>query len=169
LLDRGSRVGDVTFGAASAELAVARAVSPRWSVVAGGSYGATVPTLCGSSADCMSSLGQSAMLRAGVRHRWPRFGRFSPAVDGTAGHEWFSSKLSDDDAVSSRHYRGWIGAITASCGLSRSERWIVAPLLDLGIGAFHRFNLETPSFAVSRPVSAVHAWLSLGLRVTLAI
>jgi hypothetical protein len=73
--------------------------------------------------------------------------------------------------ASSRHYRGWIGAVTASCGLSRSERWIVAPLLDVGIGAFQQFSLETPSFGVSEAVASVraHAWLSLGLRVTFAI
>lgn len=164
--ERGSRLSDVTFGAAAVAPDVAFRVHPLVAAGARVRYGALIPTLCTSASECIASLGVDWTLGPLVRFALPAIGPLRPRLDLDLGYEWASASLSDRDALSTRRYRGFTAGFAVHAPLDSSTRFALEPIANASIGVFQRTSLVAPGVESSGGVAgtAAHGWLFFGLR-----
>jgi hypothetical protein len=165
-LERGSRLSDVTFGVPSVALDGAAQLRPGLSIGARIGYGATTPRTCGSSSECISSLGHDWRASALVRWEPPRWKSFAPALDLDVGYEWFSSRTVEEGVTATRGYRGPFVALSAHATFMVSSVLQLGPIFGVGAGAFTRTSLEAPGVSTSNPADGVrvHGWIDVGVR-----
>jgi hypothetical protein len=169
---RGARLRDTTFGTVPLGLDASYRLLPALGVVAHGQYGFGVPTLCQTAADCTASLGTDIELDLAIRWHLPRFGPTASLVDVGMGYEWFTARLVDAGAHSTRSYRGPVllsAALAAPFRLSTS--WTIGPVIGLWAGTFTAQSLEanTVSSSDNVPGRTVHAWLRVGVRLEFSL
>jgi hypothetical protein len=170
--ERGSRVSDTAFGAVPFAIDASYRVTPFVGVAARVRYGVTIPTLCQSASDCEASLGSDTGLSLTVRLHLPRIGRIAPLADVGLGYEWLTTRLVDAGASSTRSYGGPVlFALQLAAPVSLGERWTLGPALDASLGTFTGYDLVTNAQSPMGdvPVRALHAWLSLGVRLGLSL
>jgi hypothetical protein len=170
--ERGSRVSDTAFGAVPFAIDAGYRLTRYVGIAVRARYSVTIPTLCQSASDCEASLGSDTALNLSARLYLPRIGSVAPLADVGLGYEWLTTRLVDAGATSTRSYGGPVLlALQAAAPVSLGERWTLGPALDVWLGTFTRYDLETNarSPAGNVPVRAVHAWLSLGIRLGLSL
>jgi hypothetical protein len=165
--ERGAHVRDTTIGIVPLRLDVGYAFT-RWiGLVATGAYAPAIPTLCQTAGDCVASLGSDVTLSLRTRVRFPSLGPTTPRLELGLGYEWFTTRLVDSGATSTRAYEGPIFALVeASAPLRLGSRWTFAPLIGALLGVFTSESLETNVGRQEGNVRdrAVHLWLTLGVR-----
>jgi hypothetical protein len=164
--EHGSRVSDTTFGQLPVALDGAVRLADRAGVRAGLQYGVAIPTQCASASECESSLGSDVALSLGARFFLPWV-----VADASVGYEWLTTKLVDADATSTRAYRGPLFSVAATLPFTLGARWTLGPAIGASIGTFTSYALETNALSPSGsvPERAWHAWLSVAVRVGLAL
>jgi hypothetical protein len=171
VLERGSRVRDVTFGAPLVSVDGAARVHPLLSLGAGLSYGIVIPTLCVTASDCTASTGHDFVTTLLARFHLGRWRAFEPSVDGALGYEWLGVGLSDEGVSSRRAYRGFVAAFAGDAMLRVSPRVALGVRFELRGGTFHRASLVAPGVDVSRPTDGdgLHFWPILAFRVAVRL
>lgn len=166
-IERGSRTSDVAFGAALGSLDVALRVHPAVDVGFAFAYGAVVPTLCASAAECVASTGHDASFALLGRWRFATWHALRPALEASLGYEWLETHLVDGDVSASRRYRGLAGGVAVLGGFALSERWTLGPTLGMRGGVFARARIDAPGIGQSRATDGarLHAWPFLGVRL----
>lgn len=167
--ERGARLSDVTFGSVPLDLTVMYRLSRRLAVGVSGGYGVVIPTLCGDSPDCISSLGYDVAIAARARIFMPRLLGAEPYADVGVGYEWFAAKLADSGAISTHAYDGPI-LLSSELGapFELGGRWTLGPAVRLSLGTFVGSHLEAPGVSRDLGVSdrSVHGWLSFTVRAS---
>jgi hypothetical protein len=166
--ERGARVSDTTFGTVPVSLDAAYRWSPHLGVSLRAQYGIAIPTLCRSAGDCTASLGSDFAVSFAIRVYAPRVGRMAPFVDAGIGYEWMTTRLVEAGASSARSYQGpLLLSLTTAVPFRLGERWAIGPFVGAAAGTFTAFSLDTSASTQSGNVAAraVHAWLTLGLRL----
>jgi hypothetical protein len=166
--ERGARLGDATFGVAPIQIDGAYRFTDRIGVAIAASYGLGAPTLCASTGDCIASLGRDVALSIRARLFFPRLGPVAPRVDAGIGYEWWTTRLVDKGATSTRSYDGPMAfVVEVAAPFAVGSRASVGPVLGGSIGAFTGYHLASGPVDThgSVPALALHAWLSLALRV----
>ena len=166
--ERDARVRDTTFGAVPVSLDVAYRVRPQVGVVAQVQYGVGIPTLCKTAGDCRASFGTDVLVLLGVSLYAPHVGPMSPEGGLGIGYEWFTARLSDSGAHSSRGYEGPVvlwASVAAPFRLA--DRWTLGPVAQGAWGTFTGSSLRTNVGSVSANVAerSMHAWIQLAVRV----
>jgi hypothetical protein len=167
-LEAGSSLRDVSFGTASLAVALSY-LRDRWGATVWASYAASVPTLCGSSSECVASLGHDVTLGLSSRYDAPRVWKLWPTISAGLGYEWFTSKLSDGGATSSRSFHGIvIPVLEAYGGFNVGRRWRVGPFLCLSAGRFNGGTVRGPAGDEAPLVSEPrwHGWVEIGFRTS---
>jgi hypothetical protein len=167
-LEAGSSLRDVSFAVAPVEVAFSY-LDGRWGATAWGTYAPSIPTLCGSSSECIASVGRDITAGLSVRYDAPRRWKVQTTVSAGLGYEWFTSKLSDGGATSSRSFHGVvIPAVDLYGGLSAGHRWRLGPFLGLSAGRFTGGTLQSPGGdqAALATEPRWHGWAVLGFRMT---
>jgi hypothetical protein len=168
ILERGSELSDVTWGLVGLGVDGAYRFSRFWSVGAALSYGASIPKLCATSGDCVSSLGHD--FRAGALARWQigKWQSFEPDVDLELGYEWLVTKLVDNAAVSRRGARGPEATLAAHGQFALWQDVSIGPVLAFSTGIFTRASLDAPGIETERDTdgSTVHFWTFVGFRTS---
>lgn len=169
-LERGSQLGDVSYGIPQLGLEAAYAITRDWSAGLVGRYGLNIPTLCASSSDCVASLGHQWSIAVGGGFRTAAFGIAHPAVELELGYQWLATQLSDVGAVSRRGFRGWYAALRGDFLFDAFGRLAIGPTLSCSVGRFDRATLSAPGVHGSRPTegSALHVWPTLGVRTQMS-
>jgi hypothetical protein len=170
--ERGSRVSDTTFAAVPFAFEVGYRLTRLLGVVAYGRYGVGIPTLCRSASDCESSLGSDVALEIAARLYVPHIGPVAGLVDAGVGYEWLATRLVDASGTSARAYRGPVlFSIRLAAPLRLGRSWTIGPVAGASLGTFTTYRLETNALSPSGdvPARAVHAWLSLSIRVGFAL
>jgi hypothetical protein len=169
-LERGSRLRDVSFGAAPLELAVGYQPARTLSVLALLAYAPSVPTLCATASECMSSVGRDVILGVRVRKDLARRGRAVFSAGLTVAYEWFTSKLASKDVTSARSFAGPMLGLEGFAGFRLAQRWRLGPYLGVNAGRFVSSALATPSWESSDTVAerTFHAWPVVGARIIAA-
>jgi hypothetical protein len=170
--EQGSRVSDTAFGAVPFTLDGSYRLTSLVGVALRVRYGVAIPTLCASASDCQASLGSDLVLGAGARFHLPRVWVVSPFVDVGLGYEWLTTRLVDAGATSTRSYGGPVLAeLQLAAPFALGERLTLGPELGASIGRFVHYDLGTNALSPSGsvPSGAVHAWLSLGVRLGFAL
>jgi hypothetical protein len=166
-LEAGSSLRDVSFGTAPFELALSLQ-RRRWGATVWTTYATSVPTLCGSSSECIASLGHDVTLGLSARYQAPQVWKVWPTLSAGLGYEWFTSKLSEGGATSSRSFHGMvIPALQAFGGFDAGRRWRVGPMLCASAGRFSGGTLRGPGG--ESPLATEprwHGWMELGFRVS---
>jgi hypothetical protein len=177
--DAGSRATDGSFGAIPLALDVTLRLSPArrtlaethasWSVAAGlyGAYAATIPTLCTTASECISSIGRDTELGLVARIRAPRLAFLLPEGELGAGWSWSSRSLVDREAVSTR---AWNGPVLLRAALVPSIRLGTHTRLGLVVGGS---VARSTSFALDAPGvsrrgiegARLHGTLDAGVRL----
>jgi hypothetical protein len=167
--EQGAALGDVTFGNVPIDLTAAYRLSRRFALGISGRYGFVIPTLCGDSSECISSLGHDVAIQVRARFFLPPLLGAEPYADAGLGYEWFASKLVDTGKTSTHTYDGPVffsGEIGVPFELG--SRWTLGPALALALGTFVHSHLDAPGVSRDLGVSdpGVHAWLSLAVRAS---
>jgi hypothetical protein len=168
-LEAGSSVRDVSFGVAPVELALSY-VHGLWGATVSGSYGISIPTLCGSSSECLASLGRDVTVGLFARYDPPRLWRVQPTVSIGLGYEWFRSKLEDGGATSSRSFHGIVLPIVdAYGGFGGGHRWRAGPFLRASAGRFTGGTLQGAGSGQAELARdrRWHEWVLVGFRISL--
>jgi hypothetical protein len=171
--DATTHVIDTTFGSTPIALDGSLTVAEpgAWRFAVGGmlSFAPTVPTLCDSFDDCMSSVGSDVELLALLRLRGPRTLFFFPEGELGAGWSWSSRGLANDGVESTR---AWSGPVLAR----------VAFIPTFRLGSHTRFGIvfgaslaRSASFALEAPGvhregiegARLHGTFDLGVRFAL--
>jgi hypothetical protein len=166
--ERGARVRDTTFGATPLALDASWRLAPIVAVALHASWGPTIPTLCASAGDCVASLGSDTSIALAGRVLLPHVGRLEPWAEVGVGYEWLTTRLVDSGATASRSYHGPTVAIFQLAAPVRlGERWTLGPVLGASLGTFTGYSLQTNAASPSGSVAAtaVHTWLSVGVRI----
>ncbi|HEX6764418.1 MAG TPA: hypothetical protein VF103_03050 [Polyangiaceae bacterium] len=165
-LEEGSLLSDVTLGLVRLELDGAYRWQRRFSAGLGFGYGLVLPTICGSSSDCTSSLGSDVTVNLLGRWHIGVWKSFEPDVDLDLGYEWFSSKHSDSGVTSFRSFHGIFAGVGGHAQFRLTRALSVGPVIEVSAGSFAHASLEAPGVDVSRDTdgTAVHVWTSLGAR-----
>lgn len=170
-LERGSRLSDVTFGAADLELSGAYRVSQRWSAGLALNHAVTIPTLCVTRDDCIGSLGRDT--RLGMLGRWRPLSwrRIEPHAEFQFGYEWLKTKLVDSEVSSARGYRGPYIALAMSAQYLLGRHFSLGPTLAASAGAFQRVSLSAPGIDASRGTDGpeLHVWWMAGVRALIVL
>jgi hypothetical protein len=167
--ERGADLGDVTFGNAPIDLAVAYRLTHRFALGISGRYGFVIPTLCSGGSDCVSSLGHDIVLLATARFFLPRLLGAEPYADAGVGYEWFAAKLVDTGKTSTHSYGGPVFFSTeVGMPFELGKGWTLGPALGLSLGTFVDSHLEAPGVSRYLGVSdaSVHVWLSASVRAS---
>jgi hypothetical protein len=92
----------------------------------------------------------------------------SPEGDLSLGYEWLSSRLSDHGVTSSRTYRGVLVGADVHAMFSLSERWMLGPMVGVGVGVFDHESLDGPGIATRGAIddTAIHLWPRAGARLS---
>lgn len=166
--ERGSRLGDMTFGMVPLELAGSYRLSGALAIQLMGIYAPVVPKLCTGGSDCISSVGRTWVLSARAHILLPRFHTLVPYADLGVGYEWFKSNFADSGVASSRAYDGPILLSTElGAPFVLGKGWTLGPALGLSIGTYVHAHLDTPAFSNRQNVDnrTFHAWASLSARI----
>jgi hypothetical protein len=166
--ERGSRVSDTTFADVPFALDAGYRITRFLGVVANVRYGVAIPTLCRSASDCESSLGNDVALEIAARLYVPHIGPVAGLVDAGVGYEWLTTRLVDASGTSARAYRGpELFSIRIAAPFRLGARWTLGPVVGASFGTFTTYSLETNALSPSGdvPARAVHAWLSVGIRM----
>jgi hypothetical protein len=168
--DRTTRAGDTTFGGTPLALDAAVAVDPhgRWRVELGGllRWMPTTPRLCGSTDECLSSIGHDTEIGALARLRAPRWRWVTPEGELGFGCSWSTRQLVDSDATSTRHWSGPVvlrGAIIPTFRLGSHTRLGIV----IGTALERSSHAEVEAPALSRrglEGAAFHGTLEIGAR-----
>lgn len=165
-LERGSQLSDITLGLVDISVDGAYRLHQLWSAGAALHYGASIPKLCASGSDCISSIGRD--VRVGALGRWHpgRWRSLEPDVDLEFGYEWLATKLVDNDAVSRRGARGFAASLAAHGQFALWRHVSIGPVLAVSGGIFSRASLDAPGVATARNTdgSLVHLWTYVGFR-----
>lgn len=169
-LERGSRLGDTTFGAVPIQLDGAWFVTPRVALRLSAAFAVAIPKLCATASDCTSSLGRDVALEAGVRFALPDIGPFVPRLDVGSGWEWYTTSLSDHGVSSTRAYTGpTFAALSLAAPLRVSRRFAMGPSLGVRAGVFTSATRTTPAWTdTTLDGSAAHAWLRAAIDAQLS-
>ena len=166
--ERGARLSDTTYGLVPIAADVAYRATDVVGVGAWLRYGVGVPTLCQTSGECASSLGHDVAVALRARFYLPRLGPLVSHADAGVGYEWFTARLSDGGATSTRSYAGpLLASVSLASAFELSPRFTLGAVVDVALGTFTRSRLETPSFARDEGAkgAALHAWTSLGVEL----
>ncbi|MDB4934256.1 MAG: hypothetical protein JWP87_1228 [Labilithrix sp.] len=156
---------DATFGLQPIERA---RVDTSWRAAAGVfvAYAPTIPTLCTSAPECISSIGSDVELGMLARVHAPRMAFVLPEAEIGAGWSWSSRSLVDRDAVSTRSWNGPVllrGALVPSIRLGVHTRFGL--VVGGSIARSTSFSLEAPGVTRHGIDGArVHGTLDFGLR-----
>lgn len=166
--ERGARASDTTFGLVPIQVDGAYRWTDRIGVVLAGRYGIGVPRLCASTSECVASLGRDVVLSVRARFFFPRLGPVAPRADAGLGYEWWTTRLADGDATSTRAYSGplsFVGELAAPFAVG--SRANVGPVLGAAIGTFTGYSVASGPVDLhgSVPARALHGWLSIAVRV----
>jgi hypothetical protein len=167
--ERGAGLSDVTFGNVPIDLTAIYRLSRRFALGVSGRYGFVIPTLCGDSSECISSLGSDVAIQVRARFFLPRLLGAEPYADAGLGYEWFASKLVDTGKTSTHAYDGpTFVAGEVGMPFELGSRWTLGPALGLSLGTFVHSHLDAPGVSRDLGVSdpEVHAWLSLAVRAS---
>ena len=165
----GAPLSDVSFGFASLNVEATYLLTRAVGLVVTGEYGAIVPTLCQTAADCLGSTGSDVVAAVHVRFLLPHLGPVSPFTDMGIGYEWFASRLDDAGVTSTRSFRGpLLSSAELGAPIRLSSRWTFGPALHASIGTFTDFTLQTPGHTEEGAVTdrSLHAWLALAARLS---
>lgn len=168
--DASTRAGATTFGGTpfAIDAAFALGGNERWAVAAGAlaRWMPTVPRLCGSTSDCVSSLGRDLEVGLLVRVYGPKVWRVFPEAELGFGWSWSQRQLVDEDATSTRRWSGPVVLRTAlipTFALGRRTR--LGILFATALERSSSFDLEAPGIRRSTtPVAAFHGTVELGVR-----
>jgi len=169
-LERGARTSDETFGVVAASFDAALRIDPRFSIGLVFQYGIVTPKLCASSSDCTGSLGRDVALGALLRWHVARVSVFRPSVAASLGYEWFSSKLRDGDATSTRGHRGVLFGLDAFGAIALAPRVFFGPTVGFGFGVADHASLDAPGVSASGAVDghALHVWPRVAARFAMS-
>jgi hypothetical protein len=169
-IEQGSRESDLTFGAVPLGIDGGLVLSRYVTLGALFSYAPTVPKLCGSASECISSVGHDASLMALHRFhppppnaiRWLR-----PDLEAGIGYAWSSRSLVDGGAESTRSARGPLLRLALSPTLTLSPRFDFSVIFGASLSVSSRVSLEAPGVTESRAPESrgVHGLIDLGVRL----
>ncbi len=164
-IERGSRLGDTTYGGIPIDLRAALRVAPRVGLLASVAYAPAIPKLCASVDDCMASFGRDVAIAVGVRFSLPPFWRIAARVDLGVGYAWYASTLSDNGTSSTRSASGpTFLDVRLSAPITLGRHFALGPFLGARIGSFLAGRVETPLRTIEGLDGIeVHAWLRVGV------
>jgi hypothetical protein len=168
--EHGARTSDTSHGVASLALDGTYRFTHAFGAGATLRYGASIPTLCGSTSECIGSLGNDLTLVVRARLFLPLVGRAEPYVDLGVGWEWLTTTLEDSGARSSRSYDGPVLLFAeAALPFPVGRHFTFGPVLGTTIGTFTHRRVETPAFTRDERVDtrAVHLWPTLSARLSI--
>ena len=136
-IERGSRASDATYGGLPIAIDGEAVITPAWSLGALFSYALTIPTVCGSASDCVSSLGHDIDLLALVRFHLPPLPWLAPDIEAGLGWVWSSREVSDEGASSIRTFHGLLVHFALVPAL------VLSPHVTLGLAIGATFSIAT--------------------------
>lgn len=169
--DAGTRATDLSFGGAPLALDGTVRLGPRgpWRIGGGlfASWAETIPTLCASTPDCISSIGRDAELGLLARVRAPRLGFLLPEAEIGTGWSWSTRKLVDQGTTSRRTWSGPTflrAALVPSVALSSRLR--LGVVVGGSLGRATSFHLAAPGLDARDASGAkVHGTFDVGVRL----
>jgi hypothetical protein len=168
--DQTTHVTDTTFGSTPLGIdgTIAFAEIGAWKVYAGAtlSWAPTIPTLCDSFDDCMSTVGTDVELLGLLRFRGPRTLFFFPQAELGAGWSWSARHLANDDVVSSRAWNGPVlGRLAFVPTFRLGSRTRLGVVFGGSIARSAAFELDAPGVHREGLEGArLHGTFDLGLR-----
>jgi hypothetical protein len=167
-VERGADLSDSTSGLVELGLDGAYRLHRSLSAGIGLHYGLSIPNLCATSSDCLSSLGRD--FRVGALARWHlgKWRSFEPDMDLELGYEWLRTQLADMGVTSKRANRGFEASVRAHGQFALWRRVSIGPTLALTFGTFSHASLEAPGLSAERETdgSRVHLWTCVGFRTS---
>ncbi len=165
--EHGSRTSDSTHALAAFGADATYRSTPALGAGATLRWGAAVPTLCGSTSECLGSLGRDVALVLRARFYLPPLLRAEPYVDLGVGWEWLHTTLEDGAARSSRSWNGPVLlSADAAVPFPLGRHVTLGPALGVMIGSFSSGRLDTPAFSTDlHPGGTLHAWPTLSARL----
>jgi hypothetical protein len=168
--DRATHAADTSHGGVGTALDATVRIGPpaEWNVSAGifAGWAETIPRLCASASECLSSLGRDAELGVVVRVRGPQFGFLLPEAEMGQGWSWSSRSLADEDATSSHRWSGPVllrGALVPSIRLG--DRTRLGFVLGGSVARSTTLHVEAPGIDTHRTNEArLHSTFDIGLR-----
>jgi hypothetical protein len=165
--DATTRAGDTTFGGTPLGLDATIAIAPGVAAGALAVWTPTSPRLCGSTSECLSSVGHDAEVDALVRFRGPKFWRIRPEAEVGFGWSWSTRTIVDSDVTSTRRWSGPVlahAALVPTFDLGRFLR--LGVVLGTSLERSSTFTLEGPSLhRAGVPGAAFHGRFDLAARL----
>jgi hypothetical protein len=163
--ERGTDTRDVSFGIVPLSISGSYDLDQRWNGRIRVLYAPSIPTLCASGPDCLSSVGRDVWIAAGIGRTLPRWGRLTPQLELEVGWEWFTTKLSDSGVTSERSWNGPVASLGVFVNIKAGGPWSIGPTASIGAGVFSHYDLETPAgHSGGATATAIHAWPMIGFR-----
>jgi hypothetical protein len=169
-IEQGTRESDLTFGAVPLAIDGGAVLSRYLTLGALFAYAPTVPKLCGSASECISSVGHDLTLM--VLHRFhpppPNAIRWlRPDLEAGIGYVWSSRSLVDSGAESTRSARGPVLRLALSPTVRLSSRLELAVVFGASLSVSSQVSLDAPGITEARAPDGrgVHGLIDLGVRL----
>jgi hypothetical protein len=107
-----------------------------------------------------------------ARFYLPHIASASTFADVGLGYEWLTQNLVDSGARSTRAYHGpLLLSSHAAAPFRIGDHWTLGPIIGASLGTFTSYSLDSGAISSSGsvPSRAFHLWLSLGVRLAVAL